>query len=226
MFEDGHEIYFQKFYVNEVYPGTAEADSTELSFFFYPSGTQEIYAGLTVNLSGTLLTSDIQFGLKVVPGETTAHPDEYHLDEFYTFHANTVGEDAKVILDTIRVKLLRSDRLDKMPDGVRLVEELVPTDKVRLGQVERRRAKIIIKAAAVQPDWWTREVEINLLWTYSQKKYKLFLDHADKKLEMSADLVKDHPDRAIRLAMLFKQWLNDQEPAVTEDNGTIMSVPL
>lgn len=87
-------------------------------------------------------------------------------------------------------------------------------------------AKIIIKAAAVQPDWWTREVEINLLGTYSQKKYKLFLDHADKKLEMSADLVKDHPDRAIRLAMLFKQWLNDQEPAVTEDNGTIMSVPL
>lgn len=101
--------------------------------------------------------------------------------------------------------------MDKMPDGVRLVVELVPTDKVRLGQVERRRAKIIIKAAAVQPDWWTREVEINLLGTYSQKKYKLFLDHADKKLEMSADLVKDHPDRAIRLAMLFKQWLNDQD---------------
>lgn len=95
MFEDGHEIYFQKFYVNEVYPGTAEADSTELSFFFYPSGTQEIYAGLTVNLSGTLLTSDIQFGLKVVPGETTAHPDEYHLDEFLYFSREYRGRRCK-----------------------------------------------------------------------------------------------------------------------------------
>ncbi|KIO44217.1 MULTISPECIES: DUF4843 domain-containing protein [Sanguibacteroides] len=226
LFQGIHEIYFQKFYVNEVYPGTAEADSTELSFFFYPSGTQEIYAGLTVNLSGMLLTSDIQFGLKVVPGETTANPDEYDLDDSYTFHANTTGENATEILDTIRVKLLRSDRLDELPDGVRLVVELVPTDKVLLGQLERRRAKIIIKAAAVKPDWWTQEVEINLLGTYSQKKYKLFLDHADKKLEMSADLIKDHPDRAIRLAMLFKQWLNEQNPAITEDNGTLMSVPL
>ena len=43
---------------------------------------------------------------------------------------------------------------------------------------------------------------------------------------MSADLIKDHPDRAIRLAMLFKQWLNEQNPAITEDNGTLMSVPL
>ena len=43
---------------------------------------------------------------------------------------------------------------------------------------------------------------------------------------MNTDLIKKHPDQAIRLAMLFKQWLNDQSPAITEEDGTLMSVPL
>lgn len=43
---------------------------------------------------------------------------------------------------------------------------------------------------------------------------------------MSSDLIKNHPDQAIRLAMLFKQWLNDQTPAITEEDGTLMKLPL
>lgn len=226
LFQDGHEIYFKKFYVNEMHPGTAEADSTVVSFFFYPTGTEDVEAELIVNLSGTLLTSDIDFGIKVIPEETTANPDEYDLGELYTFHANTVGEDATEISDTIRIKLHRSTRLDNMPEGVRLVLELVPNDNVRLGQVERIRAKVIITTMARKPDWWTKEVEINLLGDYTPKKYKLFLDHADKKAEMSLDLIKNKPDQAIRLAMLFKQWLNEQTPPVTEDDGTIMKLPI
>lgn len=181
LFQDEHEIYFKKFYVNEIFPGTAEADSTVVSFFFYPTGTKDVEAELEVNLSGTLLTSDIPFGLKVIPEETTATPDEYDLDETYTFHANTVGEDATEILDTLRIKLHRSERLDKMPEGIKLVVELVPNGRVRLGQIERIRAKMIVTTIAAKPDWWTREVEINLLGSYSQKKYKLFLDNVDKK---------------------------------------------
>ncbi|WP_059026221.1 DUF4843 domain-containing protein [Gabonibacter massiliensis] len=226
LFQDEHEIYFKKFYINEIHPGTAEADSTVVSFFFYPTGTQDAHVELVVNLSGTLLTSDIPFGVKVIPEETTANPDEYDLDETYTFHANTAGENATEILDTLRIRLHRSERLDKMSEGVKLVVELVPNDKVRLGQVERRRAKVIITTVAEQPDWWSKEVEVNLLGTYSPKKYKLFLDHVDKKAEMNTDLIKKHPDQAIRLAMLFKQWLNDQSPAITEEDGTLMSVPL
>ena len=40
IFTDENEIYFEKFYMNEVYPGLAQADSTVASFFFYPDGTK------------------------------------------------------------------------------------------------------------------------------------------------------------------------------------------
>ena len=42
IFTDKNEIYFEKFYIDEVYPGLAQADSTVASFFFYPDGTKDI----------------------------------------------------------------------------------------------------------------------------------------------------------------------------------------
>lgn len=88
IFTDGNEIYFEKFYIDEVYPGLAQADSTVASFFFYPDETQDIEASLTLLLSGDTLKEDQKFQLKVVEEETTANPDEYTIDPEYIFHAN------------------------------------------------------------------------------------------------------------------------------------------
>lgn len=223
-FNDGREIFFEKFYMNEIYPGTASADSTVVSYFFYPDGTKDIEIPLEVCLSGRLLTSDITFGLKAVSDESTATAEEYTLAPSYTFRSTTVGEDAVDVRDTIYVKIHRSPRMDDAP--VRLVVELVPNETVGLGQYERTKAKIIVSTVAIKPDWWTTEVTDNLLGTYSEKKYKLFLNEIDTNAEMSARLIQERPDQAIKLVMRFKTWLSEQNPPITEEDGSLMKVAL
>ena len=199
-FNDGREIFFEKFYMDEVYPGTASADSTVISYFFYPDGTRDIEIPLVVCLSGRLLTSDV------------------------TFKSTTVGEDVTEVKDTVFVKIHRSARMDDAP--VRLIVELVPNEMIGLGQYERCRAKIIVSTIAIKPDWWTTEVTNNLLGTYSEKKYKLFLNEIDTNAEMSARLIQERPDQAIKLVMKFKAWLSEQNPPVTEEDGSIMKVAI
>ena len=224
IFQDEHEICFDKFYVDAMYPGTESADSTLVSCFFFADNVLELPAELKVNLSGFKLMSDLEFGLRVVEEETTALPDEYTIDEKYIFHANTMSEDSLQYQDVIRVVMRRSERMKTLEKGVRLVVELVPNDRIQLGQVERIRAKIIATTVQTQPVWWTSEVENELLGVYSQKKYKLFLENVDRNAEFNGDLIKNSPDQAIKKALEFKKWLSEQEPAIREDDGSLMVV--
>ena len=221
IFTDENEIYFEKFYMNEVYPGLAQADSTVASFFFYPDGTQNIEAPLTILLSGDSLKEDQMFRLKVVEEETTAHADEYTIDPEYTFHANTND-----IRDVIYIKFHRSARLETMENGVTLVVEIIPNENLKLGQVERTRAKLILTTATAKPTWWDDEVTSNLLGDYSTKKYKLFLNEIDKKAEMSEELIREHPDKAIQLTLEFKNWLLRQNPVILDEDNEPMEVAL
>lgn len=224
IFQDGHEIYFDKFYVDAMYPGTESSDSTLVSFFFFADDVVELPASLKVNLSGFKLTRDLEFGLRVVEEETTALPDEYALDEKYIFHADMLSEDSLQYQDVIQVMMRRSERMKSLENGVRLVVELVPNETVRLGQVERIRAKIIATTVQTQPEWWTSEVENELLGIYSQRKYKLFLEHVDRNAVFDGDLIKNNPDRAIKMVLEFKKWLSEQDPVVKEDDGSLMVV--
>ena len=207
-FHGRHQIYFDKFYMNALYPGTEEADTTKTSFFFYPENTPSIKVQLVVNLSGRLLDADLEFGLNMIEEGTTALPSEYKLEDSYTFRAKPVEEGAKEVKDTIELTLVHSDRLEELgPKGVQLVVELVPNTEVDLGQYERRRAVIVWSEVEAQPDWWDYEVEWTLLGEYSYAKYKLFLQTVDKNGELNGELIKTNPARAIELVMEFKKWL-------------------
>ena len=199
VFEGRNQIYFEKFYMNALYPGTKEADTTRTSFFFFPENTKEIKVKLVVNLSGLELEKDLHFGLKTVEEGTTAKPEEYRLEKEYTFRKRALPTDMKEVKDTIEVSVLHSDRLAELgTDGVRLVVELVPNADVDLGQYERRRAVIV----------WS-EVEGTLLGAYSYEKYKLFLQVVDTEGEFNENLIKNYPARAIAMVTEFKQWLLD-----------------
>lgn len=223
-FSGKNQIYFEKYFLDEVFPGTNNAETTEESFFFYPSGTKEIKVGLAVCLSGNLLKEDTEFKLVVDEKLTTAKDNEYTIPDNFIFHANNINEGAKDVLDTIELSLLRTDRLSNIDEPACLVVELVPNDNFDLGQYERRKAKILFTAKAVKPDWWDKEVKERLLGTYSQKKYKLFLTHADTKSEMSKKLIEETPSRAIELALKFREWLSNQNPKILEENGQIMTL--
>ena len=210
VFEGRNQIYFEKFYMNALYPGTKEADTTRTSFFFFPENTKEIKVKLVVNLSGLELEKDLHFGLKTVEEGTTAKPEEYRLEKEYTFRKRALPTDMKEVKDTIEVSVLHSDRLAELgTDGVRLVVELGPNADVDLGQYERRRAVIVWSEVEAKPDWWTHEVEWTLLGAYSYEKYKLFLQVVDTEGEFNENLIKNYPARAIAMVTEFKQWLLD-----------------
>lgn len=221
VFEGQNEICFEKFFMDAVYPGTEAADSTIASFFFYPEDTQDIEAPLTVLYSGTSLTKDVGFQLKVVESGTTALPQEYTIDPQYVFHAEgTIDSVNNDIRDVIKIKIHHSPRFEDL-EGVRLTLEIVPNEELAWGQIERVRARIFITTKAAKPDWWNEEVTNNLLGRYSQTKYKLFLNHVDKKAEMSSELIQEHPDRAIQLVLEFKSWLMEQSPLLEDEYGVI-----
>lgn len=224
VFNDRSEIFFEKFFMNAVYPGTEQADSTVASFFFHPDGTKDIEAELTVLYSGLSLTSDREFQLRVVDHMTTAAPEEYTLDPGYVFHAQgSVDSVHKDIRDVIKIKIHHSQRFTDGDDAV-LCVEIVPNELLAWGQVERVRARIYITAQAAQPEWWTAEVTNNLLGRYSQKKYKYFLNEVDKEARMNAELISEHPDEAIRLVLQFKEWLMNQNPLPEDEYGVISVV--
>lgn len=226
LFDDENELFFEKFYTNENFPGKGLADSTKVSFFFYPDGAQNAEASIVVNLSGKLLSNpDMKFNLKVVSEETTANSDEFTIDPSYTFKP-FIGPSTKEIKDTIQIKLHRSPRLDQLPEGVRLVLELVPTENYKLGQTERIRSKIILTTLASQPDWWNSEVTTNLLGKYSQKKFKLFLNEIDKKAEVNGQFIRERPDLVKKMVLQFKSWLTSQSPRIMEDSGEVMEVAI
>lgn len=223
-FGDEHHIYFEKFYKDAVAPGKERADSTLASFFFYTDDVNELEAKVVVNMTGRLLEKDEKFQLKVVPEMTTATPDEYKLDDFYTFRAHNVSEGATNQSDTIGIKMLRSARLKDLPHGVKLTVELVPMGELKLGQTERTRAVIILTRDAVKPVWWDVDVEHNLFGYYSSRKYKLFLLYIDPGATLNADMLKNQTWKAIALVQKFKAWLAEHPDQAVEEDGSPMTV--
>lgn len=224
-FQGNSEIYFQKFYVNEPFPGKATADSTSASFFFYPDDTKELLMPLVVNFSGIPMEEDFTFSLKPVSEGTTAEPNEYELAPSYTFRGGLRPEEMD-IQDTIYIKIKKSPRLNTLTTPARLVLELIPNETVQLGQTERRRAVLLFSSLTVQPEWWTKEVTDELLGQFSAKKFKLFKTEIDINNELDGEYIRTRPDNAKKMALQFKTWLLEQNPPIREDNGDLMTVPI
>ena len=204
-FGERHEVYFYKYFMDEEAPGTAKADSTDVTFFFAKPTDDHVMAEIVVALAGRPLTKDLHFGLKVVKDMTTAIP-----------------AGASLILDTIQIRMNRSARLNDLEEGIRLVVEIVPSDELQVGQFERSKAVIHLTKDAVKPEWWTLEVSAGLLGNYSSLKYKTFLENIPGAYSLDGNMIKSAPDEAIKLVKLFKQWL--AENPTEDENGLPMSV--
>ena len=223
IFDGLNAIYFDKFYTDAIYPGLESADSTVVSFFFYPDEVREVKVPLLVNLLGCSLQEDMKFQLRVVDEATTANPDEYKLAESYVFEARPDSVYENLIQEYIYIDMFKSERLlDKEVESVRLVVELVPSGNVVLGQLERRKAKIILTTKTTHPSWWDETVEETLLGKYSDKKYKLFLNEIEGAADIDEEMIRQHPDRVIQIVLKFKIWLA-QNPTMDE-NGKRMEV--
>lgn len=219
-FGERHEVYFYKYFMDEEAPGTAKADSTDVTFFFAKPTDDHVMAEIVVALAGRPLTKDLHFGLKVVKDMTTATPDEYVLENSYTFRARPIPAGASLILDTIQIRMNRSARLNDLEEGIRLVVEIVPSDELQVGQFERSKAVIHLTKDAVKP---MDDLEVSPgCWELSSLKYKTFLENIPGAYSLDGNMIKSAPDEAIKLVKLFKQWL--AENPTVDENGLPMSV--
>ena len=216
-------VYFEKFWCDAV-AGTETADSTEITFYFNSPLDAHQYADLIVVLAGQKLENDAHFRLRVVDDMTTARPEDYTLQDEYTFRALSVPENATNLQDTIRIQFNRTSHLEELEDGYRLVLEIVPTDELLVGQYERSRAIVYVSKNPVRPLWWTAEVESYLLGKYSALKYKLFLENIPGARDLNENVIVNNPDVARQLALDFKQWLI--ENPVNDEDGYPMEVPI
>ena len=145
------------------------------------------------------------------------------MQDKYTFHARPVQEGDTRFQDTIHIQLNKSARLDEMPEGYRLVLEIVPDEQVKVGQYERSRSIIRIVKDPVRPAWWNSEVDIYLLGTYSATKYKLFLENVPGAGELDGEMIEQRPDEARKLVLEFKKWLMENP---SEDEFGPIEVPV
>ena len=182
------------------------ADSVEFSFTFYPNRDTIEYAQ-DVKLVGNPVERERVYKVVVVEEYTTATSKHYILPERCVVEKNEV-------VSKIALKLVKTPDLQATP--VRLALRLEPTGDLMVGETTCAARIIWINDKISKPSWWNSTIQNSYLGTYSDKKYRLFI-------EVTGVGVLD-PDDAIdcRLnALILKKYLKEQEniDIVYEDDG-------
>lgn len=187
------------------------SSEVEISFTIYPGETTIQYP-VIVKSSG-YSESDMQYKISVVAENTTAQSTDYSLPESFTMPA-------KAVADTFYVSLNYTEKLDT--ETMRLGLKIESNENFQEGETDSRMFDIYFNNALAKPSWWTSSVTSYYLGTYSDLKYKYFLQATKVNLDETAST------SVIRhYALVFKAWLAEQAAAgntITEANGTPMTV--
>ncbi len=198
-------------------------DTTYVTFKHHPHDEQ-IEVKFQVKLAGLALEEDREYRVRVVEKDpegnvqTTALPEEYHVDTLQVFHAGQLE-------DSLKITLIKSQRLANTT--VKLTVRLFPNETFGvgeyLGDYESRNATIAsvtFDDKIAQPTWWTEEVAQNFLGEWTETKYLRFIDSCGDVLDLTG-----YEDWQIyELAVKFKndivknQWL--------DDNGELIKLPI
>ncbi|MBR4094634.1 MAG: DUF4843 domain-containing protein [Bacteroidales bacterium] len=184
----------------------------EVSFSRYPGETTIQYP-VVVNSTG-YSEKDMAYTISVVADSTTAQSSDYAMPSTFTMPA-------KAVADTFYVSLNYTEKLDT--ETMRLGLKIEPNENFLEGATSARMIDIYFNNALAKPSWWTSSVTSYYLGTYSDLKYKYFLQVTKVDLDETAST------SVIRhYSLIFKAWLAEQAAAgntITEANGTPMTVP-
>jgi hypothetical protein len=143
-----------------------EVNPIEYSFAFHP-GIDIDTVPVLFKLVGKLSGEDRPVAITVDGSHTTALEGDYELPE-------TIALRAGRTLDTIALVLHNSARLKTAKFKIRLL--LNENEHFRLGPPDNRFVEITFSDMITRPKWWTVVVEVNFLGTYSDAKYRLFIE--------------------------------------------------
>lgn len=202
---------------NYIYFTKAGTDSTTFSFA-YDASLREGEVSLKLNLISRLENRDRTFAVRVVEDESTAlEGRDFSIDpQSCVVRAN----DSIAYLD---IHVMKDASLEGR--SVKAVFELVASDDFLPGIERNRKAKLVITDKLSQPDWWDTWHVSSGLGTYSDKKYRLFIEvtgQSDLTLKEDGGTM-DYSDMRGYVVM-FKYWLHDNPQK--EDDGSDMVVPI
>lgn len=189
-------------------------DSVMSSFLALPNDDEQPF-GLPVELVGHPSDSPRPYKITVVEAETTAKPDSYSIPETFTLGAHKT-------VDTAWIVLKKTPEISVEP--ARLVLRIEGTDQLQVGQTSHSAAIVRISNVIAQPTWWNSTVSGRFLGTYSDKKFRLFIE-VTGVIELDPtdqELVRTH-------TIKFKNYLLQEKDAgrtVYEENGSEMTVSL
>lgn len=191
-----------------IYFSSTESD---VSFFRYPGRTTIEYP-VIVKCTG-YSEQDMTYSIAVVTDSTTALSSDYSIPATFVMPQ-------KCVADTFYVTLNYSNKLDN--EKMRLTLKVEPNEFFKEGESAYCTTDIWFHNNLVKPDWWTSTVTTRYLGTFSELKYKYFLQVVQVDLDGADNSTIRH------YALIFKAWLEEQDAAgntIKEADGTPMTVP-
>ena len=190
--------------INEVTP-------IEYSFAFHPGAVKDTVPVL-IKLIGKPGGQDRPVALTVDAANTTALEGDYQLPDPLVFRAGRA-------FDTIALVLHNSERLKTGKFKIRLM--LQPNGHFQLGPPDNRYIDITFSDMIARPGWWDDVVERNFLSTYSDAKYRLFIEATG-----IADMTGLSESEQRAYAIIFRDFLarGRENGEVYEDENGLINV--
>ena len=200
VYKSGHYIQF----TNSV------ADTTNLSFFFYP-GKEEVTLALPLRLIGTMPEGDLHYELKVDAKVTTAETKHYSLPAGFDFRQG-------LAIDTAYLTIKKTPEL--ATTTYLLAIDIASTNDVQPGQTTYARRIFRINDMVTKPSWWDSNMDRFYLGEYTERKFRKFMEFTGV-----GDLSQKSDTEKTELIKRFKYFLIQMKDAgtpVLEDDGSDM----
>lgn len=195
----------------------SEYESDSLNYCFGLAGkSDKDTIGIEVAVTGEVVNYDRVFSLSVNHASTAKEGVHFNIPrQNKVVHANHVT-------DTLWIEVFNSEELKK--SEVYLQLDLVENENFQLCFPESNSCKIYLTDEITRPEWWNEWHETEGLGTYSEKKYRLFIQVCGI-YDLGATV--EYPER--REAILkFKYYLEEEADKgnVIMDGDEPMSVAM
>lgn len=187
-------------------------DSTTVSFLYAPEAT-ELDSFLIVKMTGRPYLQDMEYKISVDRKFTDMEEGTH-----YKLPENTFFKTGQ-LRDTLPITFYRTEEMKKK--AFRLVLRVETNETFLTGQTEYCYKVFVVHDMISQPGWWTKEVTDFYLGTYSDTRYRYFLEATE-----GVDLTKATTSEIRAYALMFKYWIERQDKPITEDNGDKITLPV
>ncbi len=187
------------------------SDTIIFSYLFHPGSVTNYTIKVPVKMIGFLPDQNLDYTVEIIPELTTINPSLYSMSLTNEFRSG-------LIFDSIPIEIKR-DPIMKTK-SLYLGLRLKANQNWKTGQTEFIEQIVRINDMVFQPKWWNSNITNYYLGTYTDKKFRTFIEVIG-----TGDLDAVNVNKIYEHVQTFKIYLQQQKEAgtpVLEDNGTDM----